>query len=171
MQGTNSASLEARVGELLRALGQTVSTAESCTGGLIAHLLTNVPGSSAYVMGGIVAYDNSIKTSVLNVREFLLREYGAVSEEVAAEMAHNVRGLMGTDYGISVTGIAGPGGGTPQKPVGLTYIGLAGPGTLLVVERHLWDGDREGNKRASAFRALEMLHDVLFPIVSNNTLT
>ncbi len=153
--------LEARVGTLLKAKGWTISTAESCTGGLVMHRLTNVAGSSDYVLGGLVAYSNQIKQAVLSVQEQTLVQHGAVSERVAAEMAANARTLFGTDVGVSVTGIAGPGGGTPEKPVGLTYIGVSGPGGVNVVRRYVWSGDREGNKASSAQAALMLLAEVL----------
>jgi PncC family amidohydrolase len=151
-----SLSVSTRVGEALKTSRLTVSTAESCTGGLIAHLLTEISGSSAYVMGGIVAYHNDVKQSVLGVQLSTLMEYGAVSEAVAREMAAGARALFGTDYAVSVTGIAGPGGGTDDKPVGLTYIGVSGP-KETVVEKHIWTHDRGGNKAASADAALRLL--------------
>ena len=137
--------------------GHTVAAAESCTGGLILSALTDVAGSSAYVEGGLVTYSNDAKMQRLGVREATLIEFGAVSEATAREMALGVRGVFQTDYALSVTGIAGPGGGTDEKPVGLTYIGLAGPADLLSVERHVWDRDRIGNKLASAEAALRQL--------------
>jgi PncC family amidohydrolase len=152
----NENELKFRLGRTLLDLGVTVSTAESCTGGLIAHWLTDVPGSSAYMLGGIVAYCNTAKQALLRVRERTLIDFGAVSEPTAREMAANARRIFQADYALSVTGIAGPGGGTAEKPVGLTYIGLAGPDDLLVVERHLWPGDREANKIASADAALRL---------------
>lgn len=148
--------LEEQVGLLLKARGATICTAESCTGGLIAHRLTNIAGSSAYVLGGVVAYDNRIKTELLHVREAILMAHGAVSEQTAHEMAVNARALFGADYALSVTGIAGPGGGTAEKPVGLTYIGIAAPDGVTV-ERHVWSSDRVGNKTASADAALALL--------------
>jgi nicotinamide-nucleotide amidase len=153
--------LEARVGAMLRAKGWTISTAESCTGGLVMHRLTNVAGSSDYVLGGIVAYSNEAKQSVLHVQERTLIEHGAVSEPVAAEMASCARALFGTDMAVSVTGIAGPGGGTAQKPVGLTYIGVAAPGRIQIVRRYVWDGDREANKTFSAEAALDLVLEAL----------
>jgi PncC family amidohydrolase len=149
--------LEAQIGELLLQQSRTVSTAESCTGGLIAHRLTNISGSSAYFLGGIVSYDNTVKSGVLHVPDELLLTVGAVSEEVGRAMAANVRTLLHTDYGLSVTGIAGPGGGTATKPVGLTYIGLALPNGEVIVHRYVWPGDREANKASSAEAALKML--------------
>jgi len=145
------------LGEALRLRGQTISTAESCTGGLVLHRLTNVPGSSAWVMGGVVAYDNSVKQGLLKVRETTLLKHGAVSEETAREMALGARRLLGTDLAISITGIAGPGGGTAEKPVGLTWMALAMPDGRLLSERHVHDGDRLEVKRASADAALAML--------------
>lgn len=153
--------LEARVGDALRVKGWTICTAESCTGGLIAHRLTNIPGSSDYVLGGVVAYSNRIKQSLLHVRQGTLIAYGAVSEQTATEMAVGARELFGADMAVSVTGIAGPGGGSAEKPVGLTYIGLAGPNDLVVVQRHVWEGDREAVKNASAEAALQMALDAL----------
>ena len=147
---------EIRAGELLKSAGKTVVTAESCTGGLIAHRLTNVSGSSAYLLGGIVAYSNEAKMNLLRVQESTLIAVGAVSEEVAGEMAVGARNLFHADYALSVTGIAGPDGGTAEKPVGLTYVGLATPQDVRV-QRFVWDGDREANKDLSADAALKML--------------
>ena len=149
--------LEEQVGEALQSRGLTVATAESCTGGLIASRLTDISGSSAYLLGGVVAYSNAIKMKLLNVAEKTLIDHGAVSEPTARQMAIGARTLIGTDYALSVTGIAGPGGGTAEKPVGLTYIGLAGPDGIVIVERRVWPHDRLGNKQASADAALELL--------------
>lgn len=147
---------EIQLGEALRQHGMTISTAESCTGGLIAHLLTNVPGSSAYLLGGVVAYSNAVKQHMLQVPGQTLADYGAVSEETAQAMAVGAKALFKTDFALSVTGIAGPGGGSETKPVGLTYIGLAGPDDLVIVEKYIWQADREGNKKASAGAALRL---------------
>lgn len=117
--------IEAAIGKLLRERGATISTAESCTGGYIAHLLTTVAGSSDYYMGSVVAYDNSVKTGILNVEQHTLDTYGAVSAETVAEMAGNAVRLMNTDYSLAVSGIIGPSGGTPEKPVGLVWVGVA----------------------------------------------
>lgn len=149
--------LEVRLGAALTAAGRTICTAESCTGGLVAHRITNVSGSSAYMLGGVVAYANAVKQHLLNVPEATLVAYGAVSEQTAADMASGARALLGADYAVSITGIAGPGGGTPDKPVGLTFIGLAGPDGLLVVRRYVWDSDRETNKGHSAEAALALV--------------
>lgn len=153
--------LEARVGTLLLAKGWTIGAAESCTGGLILHRLTNIPGSSTYVLGGVVAYSNPVKQALLHVHQGTLIAYGAVSEQTAAEMATGARQLLSVDIAVSVTGIAGPDGGTSEKPVGLTYVGLAGPEDLLVVKRYVWESDREGNKAASADAAFQLILDTI----------
>jgi PncC family amidohydrolase len=152
--------LEAQVGKLMKAKKWTIGAAESCTGGLIMHRLTNIAGSSDYVIGGVVAYSNQVKQNQLQVRQGTLIAYGAVSEQVAGEMATGLRALLHIDVAISVTGIAGPGGGTAEKPVGLTYIGVAGPNDVLVVRRHVWNGDREAIKAASAEAALALVLEV-----------
>jgi PncC family amidohydrolase len=156
-----SRPIEAQVGILLKEKGLTVSTAESCTGGLVAHRMTNIAGCSAYFMGCVVAYDNRIKQKLLHVREETLLLYGAVSEPVALQMAAGARVLLDTDFALSVTGIAGPGGGSVDKPVGLTYVGFASRAGIAVARRYVWDGDREGNKNASAEAALALLLEML----------
>ncbi len=138
------------------ARGVTVSTAESCTGGLVAHLLTEVPGSSAYLLGGVVAYSNAVKCAELDVPAELLDRHGAVSAQVAVAMAEGVRARLGTDLGVGVTGVAGPDGGTDEKPVGLVYVAVAGLGAADV-RRYTWPGDRSANKRHSAQAAIELL--------------
>ncbi len=153
-------TLEEIVGRLLAKQGLTIAVAESCTGGFIAHRLTNVPGSSAYFMGGVVAYANEVKEGVLGVSGETLAAYGAVSEECAREMARGARRLLGTDVAISSTGIAGPTGGTPQKPVGVVYVALAAQ-DFEHCQRHLWLGDRLENKQQTAEAALEMLRQYL----------
>jgi PncC family amidohydrolase len=153
-------ALEELVGRLLTKQGLTIAVAESCTGGLIAHQLTNVSGSSAYFVGGVVAYANEVKEQVLGVSGETLAAHGAISEETVREMARGARRLFGTDVAISATGIAGPTGGKPQKPVGLVYVALAAP-DLERYERHLWQGDRLENKRQTSEAALEMLRQYL----------
>ena len=148
--------LAARLGARCAALGLTVATAESCTGGLVAHLITEVPGSSAYLCGGIVAYADDVKRSALGVPREVLAAHGAVSAQVALAMAEGVRRVLGTDLGVAVTGVAGPDGGSEAKPVGLVYVAVAGLGAPDV-RRFLWAGDRTANKRSSAEAALEML--------------
>ena len=152
--------LELTVGMRLREAGLTVAAAESCTGGLILKRLTDIAGSSAYVLGGVVSYANRVKQHVLGVDADVLAREGAVSEPVARQMAEGVRALLGADVALSVTGIAGPGGGSAEKPVGLTYIGLsAAEGTW--VRRFVWTGDRAENRRLSADAAFRLLLDYL----------
>jgi PncC family amidohydrolase len=153
--------LEARVGLALRSKGWTVAAAESCTGGLVMHRLTNISGSSDYVTGGVVAYSNQVKQAILKVKQGTLIAHGAVSEQTAGEMALGIKTLLKVDVAVSITGIAGPGGGTPEKPVGLTYIGIAAPSDVLTIERHVWPGDREAVKAASAEAALQLILDTL----------
>ena len=138
------------------ALGVTVATAESCTGGLVAHLLTEVPGSSGYLLGGVVAYSDAVKRAELGVPAELLEAHGAVSAQVAIAMAEGARARLGTDLGVGVTGIAGPDGGSEAKPVGLVYVAAAGRGPAEV-RRYVWAGDRSENKRLSAEAAIELL--------------
>lgn len=149
--------LSERVGATLIPSGLTVCAAESCTGGLILSTLTDVAGSSAYVEGGLVTYSDEAKMKILGVREETLIEHGAVSAATAGGMACGVRKVFDTDFALSVTGIAGPGGGTAEKPVGLTYIGLSGREGLLAVERHVWQGERIENKTLSVHAALQLL--------------
>jgi PncC family amidohydrolase len=136
--------------------GLRVATAESCTGGLVAHLITEVAGSSGYFRGGVVAYSDDVKRAVLGVPEDVLLAHGAVSAQVAVAMAEGARSRLGADLGAGITGIAGPDGGSDEKPVGLVYVAVAG-GAAPVVQRFTWPHDREGNKRASAEAALGML--------------
>ena len=149
-------SLENEVGRLLAERGLTLATAESCTGGLVAHRITNVPGSSEYYLGGFVAYAYEAKEMFLGVRHETLVAHGAVSVETAREMAKGVRERLGADLGLSVTGIAGPGGGTPEKPVGLVYVALSAPGVDLC-QRYVWQGDRAANKAQSVDAALQLV--------------
>ncbi len=153
----NLLSLSRQVGEALTQADLSICTAESCTGGLILSVLTDVAGSSAYVEGGLVTYSNAAKINMLGLREVTLLAVGAVSAETAGEMACGVRNVFDTDFALSVTGIAGPGGATEAKPIGLTYIGLAGRGGLLAVERRVWQGDRIQNKADSVEAALRLL--------------
>jgi nicotinamide-nucleotide amidase len=162
--GYDDTMLETVVGQLLKEQKRTVATAESCTGGLLSHRLTNVPGSSVYMMGGIIAYSNAVKMSSLKVKETTLTQHGAVSEETATEMAQGVRTLLSTDFGVSITGIAGPTGGTETKPVGLVYIGLA-DGENTWVRKFHFVKDRTLNKRLSSQAALNMLRLRLMNLV------
>ena len=153
-------ALEVRVGRVLRERRLTVATAESCTGGLIGHRITEAPGSSDYYVGSIVAYSNEVKMAMLDVSRDTLAQHGAVSRAVAREMARGARAALAVDLALSVTGIAGPSGGTAEKPVGLTYVGLAAPDGEWV-ERHVWPADRHGNKIRSAEAALDLLQRYL----------
>ena len=148
--------IEAAVVRGLAEQKQTLALAESCTGGLIASRITNVPGASKIFLGGVVAYSNAAKKKFLGVRAGTLARHGAVSEAVAREMAKGARKQFGTDFAIAVTGIAGPSGGTKQKPVGTVFIALAGGGKT-VVGRRLNAFGRERFKRATADQALKML--------------
>ena len=144
------------LGKLLKEQNLTMATAESCTGGYIAHLITSIPGSSAYFTGSVVAYSNAIKMKVLGVREETLIAHGAVSGETVTEMAEGVRQKFGTDYAIAVSGIAGPDGGTETKPVGTTWIAIAGPeGTSA--NKFIFGKNRERNIRLAALMALGKL--------------
>ncbi len=148
--------LEALLGKLLTEKKWTLAVAESCTGGLITHRLTNVPGSSAYVIASVVAYAYQAKVAALGVSWDTLNKFGAVSEETVCEMARGVREKFGATIGLAITGIAGPGGGMPDKPVGLTYYALA-TANDLIVRHHVWRGNRIAIKEQSAQAALEML--------------
>ncbi len=136
--------------------GLTVAVAESCTGGLVAATLTEIAGSSGYFLGGVVSYADSAKAALLGVTPAMLAAHGAVSAQVARAMALGARDRFGATLSASVTGIAGPDGGSVEKPVGLTYIGLAGAGAVDV-RRHLWTGDRPANRRESVRAVLRWL--------------
>lgn len=148
--------IESRVGEALRRRRWTLGLAKSCTGGLISHRLTNVPGASDYYLGGVVSYANRLKVDLVGVSPDTLREHGAVSRETALEMAGGIRRALGASVGLSVTGIAGPGGGTADRPVGLAWIAVSTPDGEAA-ERHVWPGDRLAVKRQSAEAALALL--------------
>ncbi|HKI46805.1 MAG TPA: CinA family protein, partial [Balneolales bacterium] len=141
---------------LLRSGGTTLSTAESCTGGLLAGRITDVPGSSDYFKGTVVAYDNEVKKSILGVSKEALDKHGAVSKEVAIEMARGVAKALGTDYALSTTGIAGPGGGTPEKPVGTIWIGFWSNDEELAIKLQLTK-DRLINREQTVVIALDLL--------------
>jgi PncC family amidohydrolase len=140
--------------------GLKLATAESCTGGLVGHVITEVSGSSDYYVGGIVSYSNELKNAELGVDAATLARHGAVSAQTAVAMAHGARQRYGADMAVSVTGIAGPAGGTDAKPVGLTYIAVA-DAAGEVVRRFVWDLDRHGNKLSSAREALTIVLDRL----------
>lgn len=149
-------SLEAQIGNLLRQRRWRLALAESCTGGLLGHRITNVPGSSDYFLGGIVAYAYEAKVNLLGVRWETLERYGAVSRETVLEMARGARERLGAEVALSISGIAGPGGGTPEKPVGTTWIGLVAPDTEQA-HRFQFRGDRETNKQQATEEALRLL--------------
>ncbi|MGQ9700301.1 MAG: CinA family protein [Candidatus Bipolaricaulaceae bacterium] len=152
--------LEAEIGEVLRKKGLTLAVAESCTGGLLGMRITEVPGSSDYFRGGVIAYSNTVKAKVLGVPQEVLVEKGAVSAECARAMAEGVRALLGVDLALAITGIAGPTGGTREKPVGLVYIALAGP-LGVEVEHHQFPGSRRDVRWAASQAALELLQRYL----------
>jgi PncC family amidohydrolase len=153
-------SLAAACGRALRARGLRLVVAESCTGGLVGHLLTEIPGSSAWFLGGVQAYADSVKTGLLGVPPALIIEHGAVSAACVLAMAAGARRALGGEVAIAVSGVAGPGGGTAAKPVGTVFIGLIGLGEPRVAQ-HLWAGNRTENKVASARAALALLLELL----------
>ena len=152
--------LAQRAGRLLQTYGLTVAVAESCTGGLVGDMITDVPGSSAYFLGGIQSYADAVKRDVLGVQADTLTTQGAVSAACAQEMARGARRLIDADIALSVTGIAGPGGGSDGKPMGLTFLHLAAANADLE-RRYVWTGDRRANKLSSAVAALQLLVDYL----------
>lgn len=145
---------------LLRDRGKTVSVAESCTGGLIGASITDVPGSSEVFLGGVVSYNNSAKESILGVGHDTLSEHGAVSERTAREMAEGAVRIFGSDYAVAVTGIAGPGGATDTKPVGLVYIAVA-DGPRTVITRNVFGGDRQTVRGSTVREACSLLIDMV----------
>jgi PncC family amidohydrolase len=149
-------SREIFLGDQLSERGLTISVAESFTGGMIAHVITNVPGSSTYFQGGVIAYANEVKMEILGVAEQTLIDHGAVSRETVLEMARGVRSALDTDIGISSSGIAGPDGGSPEKPVGLAWIGLSAAETEYA-EQFLFVGDRLQIKEQAVYTAIERL--------------
>ncbi len=154
--GTGPETLSSALGALLLKKRLTVALAESCSGGLLSSLLTETPGSSRYFLGAVVAYDNRIKNSLLGVPKDFLKKNGAVSPEVASKLAQGVRERLLSDYGLAITGIAGPSGGTKKKPVGLVYIGLASK-TRVSVKKYLFLGERSMVRRCAAEEALNLL--------------
>jgi PncC family amidohydrolase len=157
----DAVSLAKGVGELLRRRGFMLATAESCTGGLIGHLITETPGSSDYFAGGAIVYSYAAKERVLGVDHDLLLHEGAVSAAVAQQMAQGALHLYGAQAALAVTGVAGPGGGSPDKPMGLVYIHLSAADGAERGERFVWNSDRSGNKLLSAHAALTMARDYL----------
>ncbi|HNW68956.1 MAG TPA: competence/damage-inducible protein A [Bacteroidales bacterium] len=154
--GVENDTLQSVVGKMLLKKTATLSTAESCTGGLIAHMITSVSGSSKYYKGSVIAYDNAVKTGVLGIDPKLIRKHGAVSEEVVKAMAFGAQKLLKTDYALSTSGIAGPDGGTPEKPVGTVWIALATP-KKIIAEKLMLGNDRERNIRRASLAAMNLL--------------
>ncbi len=155
--------IEQDVCNLLRQKGLTLGAVESATGGLISHLITNVPGSSDYYQGSVTAYSNEVKMKVVGVKEDTINKYGAVSSQVAEEMAQGGRKILDVDICLSDTGIAGPGGATPGKPVGLFYIGLSHQAGSYS-QKHNFQNDRDQNKRSAAEAALGWLKEYLMSL-------
>ncbi len=146
---------------MLRERGLTLAAAESCTGGLLLERLTDVPGSSDYVAGGIVAYTNALKTSLLGVDATLLEQHGAVSEPVAAAMADGMRERSGADVSVAITGVAGPGGGSPEKPVGTVVIAVLAPGRPMSIRTHSFPGARDHVRFQATQAALDTVRRLL----------
>jgi nicotinamide-nucleotide amidase len=160
-------TLESVIGDLLRAAGTTLTAAESCTGGLFSQRITAVPGSSDYFLGAAITYGNALKTQLVGVPEAMLAENGAVSEPVARAMAEGVRRALGSDWGVGITGVAGPGGGSEAKPVGTVHLAVAGPRDGEVEHRHVrLPGDRERVRRFSTQMVLEMLRRRLLAVAA-----
>jgi len=154
--GTDEDSLQSIISNKLINLNLTIASAESCTGGLISKYLTDTPGSSSCFLGGITPYNNNLKHSLLNISKLSIQKYGAVSEFIALKMAEQIRILTNADIGISTTGIAGPGGGTKSKPVGLVYIGLS-TNNKNIVKKYIFRYDRKNNRILTAHKALDMI--------------
>lgn len=152
--------LAAQIGHTLKRRDLTLAIAESCTGGLLGHHLTNTPGSSSYFLGGVIAYSYSLKKRILGVPSETLLKFGAVSRQTALAMARGCRDLTGANVALAITGIAGPGGGMKEKPVGLVYVALVAE-DVEACERNLWPGDRLENKTSSARAALHLLQKYL----------
>jgi len=152
--------LETTIGRLLHERSLKLAVAESCSGGLLADHITDVPGSSDYFVGGVVAYAYEAKVALVHVSWDTLRLHGAVSRETAVEMARGVRTTMGADIGVSITGIAGPAGGLPEKPVGTTWIGFSARDGDWA-RKFVWKGNRRSNKEASAQAAMQFILDYL----------
>ena len=165
------AELEAEIARLIKEYraktgkSLTIGAVESATGGRIADRITNIPGSSDYFKGSVIAYSNETKISLLGVKKATLEKYGAVSEQTALEMARSGRKLLNVDICVSDTGVAGPAGGTPSKPVGLFYMGLTAEDTSLS-QNHTFQGDREENKRDTAEATLDMLKQYLVKCIN-----
>lgn len=159
--GMEDEGLEKVLGYLLYLNNLTLAIAESCTGGLASHLITNIPGSSSYFKGGIIAYSNDVKVNMLGVSERTLERFGAVSKKAAEEMAIGVKKAIKADIGLSITGIAGPTGETKEKPIGLVYVGLSKGIDTTIVKEFLFSGEREAIKEQSAYYAMDLARRLL----------
>ncbi len=148
------------IGDILKERHLTLAAAESCTGGLVSKMITDIPGSSSYFLGGVIAYSNDLKMNLLSVPQIILEKYGAVSAECVSYMAEGAAQKLGANIGLAITGIAGPSGGTEEKPVGTVFIGLAIPGKTETKEYH-FGGDRESNRERAATAAMDMLRRYL----------
>ena len=166
--GTDDDTMESVVGKLLQSQGKILATAESCSGGLIGHKITAVPGSSNYFAGGVIAYSNDLKEKLLGVNPTLLKEYGAVSSQVARAMAEGIRTRTGADIGVSVTGIAGPTGGTPEKPVGTVFVGLSMPDETIDIPCR-FPGDRWQVQELTAVKSLDLVRRLLLGLQLETT--
>lgn len=164
--GYDNDTMASSIGKILLGIGEKLSVAESCTGGYIAHLITLTPGASAWFKGSITAYDNEIKINQLGVNRSIIEEYGAVSEETVTAMAEGVKKLLNTEYSIATSGIAGPDGGTPDKPVGTVWIAVSGPGKFLA-RKYVFGNNRERNIMRSSQTALQMLRQLLVSDISD----
>lgn len=158
--GMEDERLEKVLGYLLYLNNLTLAIAESCTGGLVSHLITNIPGSSSYFKGGIIGYSNDVKVNMLGVRDMTIERFGAVSKKAAEEMAIGVKKAIKADIGLSITGIAGPTTDKTEKPVGLVYIGLS-KGIDTIVKDFLFSGEREAIKEQSAYYAMDLVRRAL----------
>ncbi len=159
--------LNETVGALLLERGMNVSLAESCTGGQVMKCLSDVPGSSRYLAGGVVSYSNDLKINLLGVSRDIIEQYGAVSEQTARLMAEGVKKITGTSLGVGITGIAGPDGGTEQKPIGLVYIAVAGE-VKTICQRNVFRGQRSEVRSRATSKALEMLRQYLLDVDNVN---
>lgn len=153
-------TMEEAIGALLLQKGKTICTAESCTGGYVSHLITSVPGSSAYFLGSVVSYSNQMKENVLGVKAVTLEQFGAVSEQTVLEMADGAKRILNADYAISISGIMGPGGGTDEKPVGMVWIAIAGP-KETIAKKFQFKFDRTRNIDLTATNALNFLREII----------
>jgi PncC family amidohydrolase len=153
-------SIARDIGSMLRERQLRISVCESCTGGMLGAAITRAPGSSRYFAGGIIAYSDAVKKSIVGVKRSTLERFGAVSAQTAREMARGVRHRFRSDIGVAITGIAGPGGGTAKKPVGLVYIAVAG-GQRCMVKRFMFIGGRQTIRRSSVEKAFDMLREML----------